>query len=64
MFITTANRLVMRYSEGPSFSFRNVRFNATDENVFDLAQAFASLQTDPANEPRQIVRVITQNLEI
>lgn len=59
--VTVASRLRMRYAQGTAFTFNNVNANATDENVYDLAQAFASLQVDT---PTQITRVFTRYLEL
>ena len=58
-FMTTDRRLVMRYASGPAFSFNKVRLNASDQGMLDLANAFASIQSQ---QPTQIKTVVTRLL--
>ena len=55
---TNNRRLLMRYATG-TFSFNKIRTTASDEGVYQVARAFASLQNQP---PRQIMTVVTQQL--
>jgi len=58
-FIATDRRLIMRYASGRAFSFTTIRANASDQGVFDVANAFASIQDD---SPSKITTVVTRQL--
>ena len=58
-FIATDRRLLMRYASGRSFSFTQIRANATDQGVFDVANAFASIQSQ---SPTKISTIVTRQL--
>jgi len=55
----TDKRLVIRYDNGRAFSFNSLRAGSPDQGVFELAQAFASIQSD---EPARISTVTTSRL--
>ena len=57
-FITIGRRLVMRYDTG-SFSFNNIRTNATDTGMYNLSKAFASIQE---KSPRKVSAIITRQV--
>ena len=54
-------RLVMRYAnpDTATFSFNKVRTITTDESVFNLANALASVQRE---QPNRITSVVTRQL--
>lgn len=54
-------RLVIRYhgERINSFNFTKVRLDATDQGMYDAANAFASIQE---HQPRRISTVITRQL--
>jgi len=52
-------RLVMRYVGVSAFSFNNLRLNASDQAIHQLATHIASLQSET---PRQITRITTRQL--
>ena len=54
-------RLLLRYPRNNSFSFDKVRTVASDQGLYDLGRAIASLQDEA---PRQIVTVVTRHLTI
>jgi len=58
-FIATDKRLLMRYVSGRAFSFNKIRANASDQGVFDVANAFATIQSD---HPNKITTVVTRQL--
>ena len=59
-FIEADRRLVLRYNQGRTFSFRKVRTNnVTNRNLLDLALALAFIQNE---RPRKISTVITKQL--
>ena len=58
-FIATDRRLLMRYASGRAFSFNKIRANASDQCVFDVANAFASIQSE---NPNKISTVVTRQL--
>jgi len=58
-FTTTDRRLVMRYTSGGAFSFTHVRTNASDQGVFDLANAIGSIQRE---QPTRISTIVTRQL--
>ena len=58
-FITSDRRLLMRYASGGTFSFNKLRVNASDQGVFDVANAFASIQSE---NPSGIYTVVTRQL--
>jgi hypothetical protein len=60
-FITTGRHLLMRYEHGSSFSFDNVRLNATDEGLMNLANAFASIQE---HQPSGVYAVVTRLISL
>lgn len=59
MFQLDNRRLVLRYDGMPQFSFRQVNRAATDTQMHQLAQAFASIQTP---QPTKILTVDTFQL--
>ena len=50
---------MMRYQNARSFSFDKVRTNASDQALFGLANAFASIQSE---KPSKITTVIVRQL--
>lgn len=58
-FINVDRRLVMRYGSGGAFSFSKVRVNSSDEGLLDLANAFASIQSE---QPTKVTTVLTSRL--
>ena len=60
-FNDESRRLVMRYENADTFSFSKVRNLASDQAMFDLAQAFASIQSV---QPTRISSVVVQRLMI
>jgi hypothetical protein len=58
-FIPYDTRLMMRYPSGPSFSFSKIRTNATNSNIMNLANAFASIQDE---QPNKVSVVVTRML--
>jgi hypothetical protein len=59
VFNTIGKHLLMRYPTGNSFTFNNVRTNATDEGILDLANAFSSIQHQ---EPSGVYSVLTREI--
>ena len=60
-FTNTSRRLVLRYASGNAFSFNHLLTDADDEAVYELAQAFASIQSDT---PQRITTILTRNFGI
>jgi len=58
-FNETERRLIMRYDQGRLFSFNQIRIGASNQGVFDLATAFASVQSE---QPTSISVVVTSSL--
>ena len=58
-FLDINRRLVMRYDHADTFSFTKVRNNASDQGIFNLATAFASVQQE---RPARITLAVTQQL--
>jgi hypothetical protein len=52
-------RLSMRYANGRAFSFRKVMRDASHQGMYDLANAFASIQS---SQPNRISVVVTKQL--
>ena len=58
-FINTDRRIMMRYASGNAFSFNKIRTNATDDGMLDLANAFASIQSE---QPTKVTTILTRQL--
>jgi len=58
-FINIDRRLVMRYSSTPAFSLNHIMLTASNQGVFDLATAIASIQNE---QPQRISMVLTRQL--
>ena len=60
-FINNDKRLLIRYPTPTTqnYSFNKVRLNASDEDVYNLADALTSLQTE---RPETISSIVTKQL--
>ena len=52
-------RLVLRYQNARAFSFDKVRTNSSDQALYGLANAFASVQSE---KPNKITTVLVRQL--
>ena len=57
--INIDRRLVMRYADSGTFNFNKLRVNASDQGLMNLANAFASIQSE---QPTSVTTVLTQQL--
>ena len=58
LFVTD-NRLSLRYENGRSYSFSNVRVAADNQGMLNLGNTLASIQNEV---PTKIVRIVTSRL--
>jgi len=63
VFVTQDRRLVIRYTEGNSFSFNHIENTAADQGVYDLSHAINAIQHPSATPTRRTV-VLTRMLVI
>ena len=59
MLSDISRRLVMRYPVKRTFSFAKLRADASEESLMELANAFASVQSE---NPSRVTAVLTRKL--
>ena len=58
-FMNIDRRLLMRYEEANNFTFNKIMNAASDQGVFNLATALASLQDE---QPSRISTIVTRQM--
>lgn len=53
IFVDSGKRLTLRYHNG-SFTIRSIATDATDQGLYDLAEAISSIQTDVLMSTREV----------
>jgi hypothetical protein len=58
--LITNTRLVLAFNSG-TFSYSQIKPSATNEELFELADAFNSLQVE---KPKEVYKVVTRRLTL